>query len=878
MFEGISFNGTFRTYQQRIIDKSDSYLSDGHMHIVAAPGSGKTILGLELIRRLNLPCIILSPTTTIRSQWGERFVNSFKKANYDLSSYFSYSLNHLAPITSVTYQALHAAMNKIKDEEDDYSKLELVKAVKEYGVGTICLDEAHHLRSEWQIALENFLKELGENIKIIALTATPPYDAKPNEWKRYIDVCGEIDEEIFVPELVKQGTLCPHQDYIYFNYPDTEEIEVFSIYRECAYNAIDEFIKLPILNKAYKKFNILANDYDFLYTYTKENLSLIALFNSIGLKVSKKITKYLTAGKQIPKLSLERMEVAINFLIKNDDICNEEDRESIKTLFAKSGLTDRGEVALDLNEKLKRKLISSVGKLKSIAEISKSENNSLGKRLRLLILTDYIKKDSLSSVGNGERFNEVSIVSVFETVRNIGIKVGALSGALTILPENCISVLQAKGIDFTFSELNKTGYYSINFKGSNIDKVHYVSSLFEEGHINVLVGTKSLLGEGWDAPCVNSLILASFVGSFMLSNQMRGRAIRVDKNNLADTANIWHLVTVEPEYLFPKKLSERITEKLLTVHTEIKSYDFETLSRRFVCFVGPRYDSDVIQSGFQRISNIKPPFNKNGIEAINNDMLKRSRERQQLKESWDNALAVSEKVNKVSEVPPENHVPAFTFYNVLMVIMLSSVMFSCLGAFINSFFQLTHSIDGAYLLFALLMMGIFAVSTFCLLNILINKMLRHISPTRSIRTLAQCIADTLIELRIISADARVVVNSDPGGIVVQAELKNASIRDTQIFHTAIKELLSPIKNPRYLLIPRALVFGLRYSNALACPEILASKAEYANCFIRHLKKSMGKMEAIYTRNENGRKLILKCRKRAYITRNAKELKTYEKVD
>ena len=32
-------------------------------------------------------------------------------------------------------------------------------------------------------------------------------------------------------------------------------------------------------------------------------------------------------------------------------------------------------------------------------------------------------------------------------------------------------------------------------------------------YIKVIIGTKSLLGEGWDAPCVNSLILASFVGS-----------------------------------------------------------------------------------------------------------------------------------------------------------------------------------------------------------------------------------------------------------------------------------------------------------------------------------------------------------------------------
>lgn len=100
----------------------------------------------------------------------------------------------------------------------------MFKLIKENGIKTICLDESHHLQNEWQKALEKFIKALDKDTTIISLTATPPYDAKTTEWQRYISVCGEIDEEIFVPELVKQGTLCPHQDYVLFNYPTEEEI------------------------------------------------------------------------------------------------------------------------------------------------------------------------------------------------------------------------------------------------------------------------------------------------------------------------------------------------------------------------------------------------------------------------------------------------------------------------------------------------------------------------------------------------------------------------------------------------------------------------------------------------------------------------------
>ena len=51
-FNKVQFKGTFRDYQQKVLDNSNKYLKNKKIHIVAAPGSGKTILGLELISRL----------------------------------------------------------------------------------------------------------------------------------------------------------------------------------------------------------------------------------------------------------------------------------------------------------------------------------------------------------------------------------------------------------------------------------------------------------------------------------------------------------------------------------------------------------------------------------------------------------------------------------------------------------------------------------------------------------------------------------------------------------------------------------------------------------------------------------------------------------
>lgn len=865
MFENLHFNGKFRTYQQKILDGADVYLQDGHIHIVAAPGSGKTILGLELIKRLAQPCIILSPTTTIRNQWTERFTDNFLDGE-TAEKFISVDLTRLAPLTSVTYQALYAAMKRIKDSESDYSSFDLIAEIKRYGIKTLCLDEAHHLQNEWQKALENFIAALNGEVKIIALTATPPYDAKPNEWKRYVGVCGEIDEEIFVPELVKQGTLCPHQDYLYFNYPTAEETADFKAYRERCDEAIDELISSKLISKAYGRLTERKEDYDYLYTNTSDIIAFISLCSATGMTVDKKLVKTLTSTKRLPRLTKKIITVAVNFLIKGT-LLTEEERELCFDIFKRHSVTEHGEVALELNEDLKRKLISSLGKLDSIAEIAKSEYENKKEALRLLILTDYIKKESVSIIGSEKKPDTISVVSNFETVRKTGIKIGALSGSLIILPDSCAEKLKGRTA-FTKTPLKNTGYSQYEFSADNREKVKLISELFENGEINALVGTKSLLGEGWDAPCVNSLILSSFVGSFMLSNQMRGRAIRTDKNQPDKTANIWHIVTVERPHLYADGLGEKISLLLEENKNELVSYDFDTVSKRFDCFVAPNYTTGEIESGISRVTIIKPPYDEKRIAKINSEMIARSREGEKLKTVWKEQVdSCSAQLNDITEIPKENKTPPFIFLNIATATALLSIFTAFFSVFIANIAK-SSSIE-IILRSPITYLALIActIIVYFLLQLIIWKILKHINPTRSIRTLATTILEAMQEVNIISKGAHVKVEANNEGTVIKTELLNASVHDQNIFHNAIKELLSPIENPRYILIPRGIFNSRRFNCALACPEALGVKSEYAKCLAAKLKRTIGKIDTVYTRTEQGRKLILKCRKFSYITYN-----------
>ena len=181
-------------------------LNQGKFHLVAPPGSGKTILGLELMRKLDRKTLILAPTLVIREQWIERLIQDFGAEMG--SNWISRDLHDPASLTVCTYQALHQAW---KTNPEVITQLQLAE------IETLIVDECHHLQKEWWKPLINLKKEL--NPLLIALTATPPYDVSNFEWARYRELCGDIDEIIYTPELVAAGDLCPHQDYLYLCMP-----------------------------------------------------------------------------------------------------------------------------------------------------------------------------------------------------------------------------------------------------------------------------------------------------------------------------------------------------------------------------------------------------------------------------------------------------------------------------------------------------------------------------------------------------------------------------------------------------------------------------------------------------------------------------------
>lgn len=418
--------------------------------------------------------MILAPTVTIKNQWIQRFISSFTNFT-DVPEWISTNIYNLKFFNVVTYQALHYAFKKqkirsqksedtdeIEEKEEGIEDLEKIKSynlieeIKKNNISTIVLDEAHHLKSEWWKSLSKVIESLN-NIKIISLTATPPYDADLKTWQRYIDLCGEIDAEISVPELVTVNNLCPHQDYIYFNYPSKEEQEKVDNYKIKLKKILDDLKTNQTFINAIKNHPYMKTPYNY-ESEILENVeyysSMIIFLNSLQEPINKENREILGHKNTIPKLTIEWMEILLKniILIDRKNYLNYEDEIlNIEKELNKIGVIEKNTFSFSENKTLEKYFINSIGKLDSISKIVDIEYESLKEKLRMVILTDFIRKEYLET--DNIETNKMGVFPIFKSLlnKNPEINLAVLTGSVFVIPsklqKNIYNMCEENNID-----------------------------------------------------------------------------------------------------------------------------------------------------------------------------------------------------------------------------------------------------------------------------------------------------------------------------------------------------------------------------------------------------------------------------------------------
>ena len=798
-----------------------------------------------------------------------------------------------------TYQALHSAMNQgvgeslVEDTDDnaeqehlDFQGFDVRKTFGDQDLGTLCLDESHHLRNEWWKSLESFQKAF-PNIKMISLTATPPYEGEPALWERYISMCGEIDEEITVPELVKEGTLCPHQDYVYFAFPTKEERAQLDRFDKQKLNFLTKLSKDINFSNTIQSSPALSGQigYDDLLANPKYLSATLIFLRSKELPFPQRFQELLSA-KTLPTFTLEWFETLLNgviFQVPNWYGFTEEAFNQLKSNLKANGLIERNQVKLIRNKKQDVLLNQSLGKLNAVRDIFKAEYQSLGDNLRQLVLTDFIRKDFQIHLGdNSAQFTQLGVLSYFESIRREIIEqswtvpVAVLTGSLVVIPtsakEHLERLIPNSRLSFdVIGQLSQEDYLKVSVSGSQHDLVTALTQLFQEGHIQVIIGTKSLLGEGWDAPCVNSLILASFVGSFMLSNQMRGRAIRVWPDNPNKTSNIWHLVSINlsPRRWFDFQDEEEKFNETLELQLYALSPDLDLLDRRMTQFLGLHYQEPTIESGIDRLDLNQITFSRKGLEKLNQNAITLSQKRQELKDRWQQALPLYEDMEVVNQVEVDKQFLPLVYLNDWMKVLLISQAFAATYFIIDvtRYFivgkPFVHSLP--ILLLALLLLAVFWGRYFI-----------YKSPYKRLEIFGKAIHQALLDSGQIETkeSAPRVVKDSKQAIYNAIYLKGASMREKEIFAQTMTEFFAPIENQRYIL--KACHKVKDQTEFFAVPIMFEKRKADAESFLRHIQKSLGKNDLIYTRSVQGRSILLEARIKALGNKQERTV-THKKV-
>jgi len=900
-FGNIHFAGTLRPSQQAASKKIIPQLEAGEtrLHVVAPPGSGKTVLGLyvwaDLIKK---PTLVLSPNSAIQAQWAAR-TSLFDLDGKD--NFISTDAKNPGLLTSLTYQSVTAPgkggedveelalmawseklisegeahdyqtceawQNDLKERNPDYyeerlgtyrkkvrdeiakkgnalsilgkSAKENLQRLKDVGIGLIILDECHHLMHHWGRILAE-VKELFGNPVVLGLTATPPVpeDFDEDDAKRYEEFFGPVDYEVPVPALVRETNLAPYQDLCYFVRPSSKELQyiagVDSEFEELLSDLrskeqtrgpdrvpdLDTWVFESLQERKspggsamgwsefHRKYSAFADDgRRFLQTHNfdlPDDVPEIAMhdFDDSWTRISMLRTvldRYVRHGLRRSK--------------------DEEDHSISESVVSRLRL-----LGIQITETGSRPCASPVGrvmaysasKIAALENIVSTERTALGDSIRIVIVTDF-EKTSATSLVEGILDDEAGgAIAVFRSMvshsEGDSLDPILMTGSTVLVDDDLFDrfIERAKlwiaenEVDIRFEDHVHDGYHEIHGKGNDWIPRYYsmmITDFFQEGLTKCLIGTRGLLGEGWDASRINVLVDLTTVTTSMSINQLRGRSIRLDSNWKEKVANNWDIVCLAEEFT--------------------KGFDdYERFKRKHKQLFGV-CDDGTIEKGVGHVhaafNDAKPEGVNEGMALFNEEMLARAGNRSHVRNLW----GIGQPFDVVS----------------------SSAVEAKMGSSFGGGFKFG-----------------------------INK--RPWTDESLMLEISKVIVDTLSNLHEIDRACK-PSGGNRGGGWLRYHLEHATEEETAKFTKALEEVLGPLENPRYIisrpamhmsetwlskLFPEVVAKFLRRAERRiqmyhTVPTIVANTKQRAEVFKKNWDYYIGKSELTYCRNDEGKEYV-----------------------
>ena len=642
------------------------------------PGAGKTLVGTEVARRVGGRTVVFSPNTAIQGQWAatwDGYDGPPAGTRRDLRTGF----------TSLTYQSL--AVFDGDDDEDTDSHLDrlhphglaLIETLRAAGPLTIVLDECHHLLEVWGELLREVLDGLPE-ASVLGLTATPPGSMTRSQAELTNALFGPILYEARVPALVKERTLAPYAELAWLVEPTVDEAQWLAEqslrFTELTADLFDPgFGSTPLPEWLTQRFVRPTEDGT---TTWEEISSRDPALTDAALRLVHADLMALPPGAILheahrqPPVAEDWVVLLENWLLHcvqprsllegeegtNDRRVLEAVRRTLPAIgfvWTKKGVRV-GRATVD------RVTARSAAKEHAVAEILAAELSNLGRDTRALVLCDHERATATSR----RRLSDDEAAAPDPAGSATGVLAALLADPVTAaLDPMLVTGRTVAGAEDTllrlvdFVDRTHPGLAAsllvdgdgrvptLTGRWTSAQWVVHVTRFFAEGGTRALVGTRGLLGEGWNAPSVTTLVDLTTATTPTAVVQTRGRALRVDPGHPEKVALIWTVVCV------------------FAGHVSGAS-DWKRFARKHRGYFTVDEHGAVVDgvAGVDSTFSAYGPPPAAGFDDLDARMLVRAEDRAWVRDAWLTETSYADRVEHVVRVTPDpgtsEQVPALT--------------------------------------------------------------------------------------------------------------------------------------------------------------------------------------------------------------------------
>lgn len=585
-----------RKYQALALDAFDAARSKGvrRTWLVLPPGAGKTITGLEAARRLGRRTLVLAPNTAVQAQWAKQWELFEPLTAQAPAVEAGVDRDLLADLNVLTYQSL-AVFDR--DEEVSVSRTKVVRSgstedllgllhpngralverAAASGPWTLVLDECHHLLEAWGALVRALIETLGDETFVVGLTATPPSEMSGWQAALQHDLFGPTTFSVPLPAVVKEGDLAPYQELAYLTAPTAEE-DLYISSERMRWSQLQLDLAgtggpvglFPWLERRIVERRTVEGAEVSWREFERSEPE----FARAGLRFALAGLLPLPEGATIREEHRQDPD-SEDWVAVLEDFClhrlvpskaPEDERllAAVKRALPSLGYRLTAKGVTPTTSPVDRVCALSSSKAAAAAHILEVEASGLGEGLRALVLCDFelepaelpaaLKDSSLSTRSGSARLVLLTLASSSVAEESGGLLPVLLTGRTVAcdvdlapaLIEHCVGLDPSlEGLDAAPLE---PGSRLVVLQGPSSwrSRVYcpLVTSFFVAGGANVLVGTRSLLGEGWDCPAVNVLVDLTSAATATAVTQIRGRSLRLDPRDADKVANNWSVACV----------------------------------------------------------------------------------------------------------------------------------------------------------------------------------------------------------------------------------------------------------------------------------------------------------------------------------------------